>query len=314
MKCRKRSPRVRSRPGAGPAAGRGLAAAKRGEKTRPGFAGRIAGGAPWRGFCWSSCLCSIRFIGIFAAPIALIALVGLLLWELFRTLSRRAMLKQAENAISPHRAAEALYRRALNLPVKGRDISRLYDVEQVDALSAELSGRIQGVAARHGIRVDTLSLRVDTVMGGLRKIDDTLSRIPLIVTITAGEAQGGCVEIILEYLAGFAFSDTGDCLLLDAGPRVLAEVSRDVTLPEERPFAVEFLPCPHCGFFASERFLRATGVPLPLVRRQRQTEGVTLTGPGREARCASRPGPTARPPGRKLHLRPGARRGGRFSA
>ena len=94
-------------------------------------------------------------------------------------------------------------------------------------------------------------------MGGLRKIDDTLSRIPLIVTITAGEAQGGCVEIILEYLAGFAFSDTGDCLLLDAGPRVLAEVSRDVTLPEERPFAVEFLPCPHCGFFASERFLRA---------------------------------------------------------
>ena len=191
------------------------------------------------------------------ALIALIALVGLLLWELFRTLSRRAMLKQAENAISPHRAAEALYRRALNLPVKGRDISRLYDVEQVDALSAELSGRIQGVAARHGIRVDTLSLRVDTVMGGLRKIDDTLSRIPLIVTITAGEAQGGCVEIILEYLAGFAFSDTGDCLLLDASPRVLAEVSRDVTLPEERPFAVEFLPCPHCGFFASERFLRA---------------------------------------------------------
>ena len=35
------------------------------------------------------------------ALIALIALVGLLLWELFRTLSRRAMLKQAENAIFP---------------------------------------------------------------------------------------------------------------------------------------------------------------------------------------------------------------------
>ena len=191
------------------------------------------------------------------ALIALILLVGLLLWELFRTLSRRAMLKKADNAISPHRAAEALYRRALNLPVKGRDISRLYDGEQVDALSAELSGRIQGIAARHGIRVDTLSVRVDTVMGGLKKIDETLSRIPLIVTITAGQAQGSYVEILLEYLASFAFSNTGDCLLLDAGPRVLAEVARDVTLPEERPFAVEFLPCPHCGYSASERFLRA---------------------------------------------------------
>ena len=184
-------------------------------------------------------------------------------------------------------------------------------MEQVDALSAELSGRIQGVAARHGIRVDTLSLRVDTVMGGLRKIDDTLSRIPLIVTITAGEAQGGCVEIILEYLAGFAFSDTGDCLLLDAGPRVLAEVSRDVTLPEERPFAVEFLPCPHCGFFASERFLRAQEYAAPSAaatsNRRSNPYGAR---PGSALRFPA--GPPRRAPGRKLHLRPGGAPWGPF--
>ena len=35
------------------------------EESAPGVPGRIAGGAPWRGFCVSSCLCSIRFIGIF---------------------------------------------------------------------------------------------------------------------------------------------------------------------------------------------------------------------------------------------------------
>ncbi len=35
-------------------------------------------------------------------------------------------------------------------------------------------------------------------------------------------------------------------------------------------------------------------------------------GPGREARCASRPGPHGAPPGRKLHLRPGGAPWGPF--
>ena len=173
----------------------------------------------------------------------------------------------------------------------------------------------EGVAARHGIRVDTLSLRgVDTVMGGLRKIDDTLSRIPLIVAITAGEAQGGS--------RGNHSGISGGLRLLRY--RRLPAAGRGSPgagggFPGRDPAGGTPLrrgipPLPPLRIFRLRTVPAGAGVPLPPVRRQRQTEGVTLMGPGREARCASRPGPTARPRAANCICGPGARRGGRFSA
>lgn len=142
------------------------------------------------------------------AAVALGVLAAFLGFVAYKMLSRRAVLRKTDPEISPGRCMDAFIRMALEMPAGARDISRLFNAEQVGEFSAELSARLARFAGE-------AQLRTMADVTAMEKLDDACARIPLKAVLTYPGA-----EVTIGYFATFAFSANGDCMLCDQRPDI----------------------------------------------------------------------------------------------
>lgn len=136
---------------------------------------------------------------------------------------KKSRLKKIDSEISPQRAVEAMLRKALRLPPRGKDISRLVTGDNSDVFSASLLGAITAKARECGVEPAQWAVNVRTDLSGMvSAARDAFSAPVRAVVIVKGE--GGQCRFNLEYMASFACASTGDCLPVDLSP-VIADIT-----------------------------------------------------------------------------------------
>lgn len=173
-------------------------------------------------------------------------------------IAKRVLLKRTDPAISPTRALDALFRRALGLPARKNDVSRLYEEKAVAAFSRDLAATLVPLARAAGVEPEKWTLDLETNPRLAESDRRGVVSMPAIATVSASSGAGS-VEFILELFASFVTTEGGDSLAFDPSPRVLGSVLREPRLREDAPSMVAWEKCPACGARMTERYRKAVG-------------------------------------------------------
>lgn len=208
---------------------------------------------------WWSVPAGMMLIAAFAAysfrwtigALAIFGIMAVYLAVMFTRMAvKKSRLKKIDNEISPGRAIEALFRRAMHLPARGRDIFRLVSGEETDVFSAAFLGTLTAKSRECGVEPEKweISARCD-YSATVNTARDAFSA-PVKVEITA-HGEGGRCRFEVEYMATFACASTGDCLPVDIAPVIamctpVTRTNRAVSV---------FKKCA-CGTFQSETALK----------------------------------------------------------
>ena len=180
-------------------------------------------------------------------------------WPFFPILiAKRVLLKHTDPAISPTRALDALFRKALGLPPRKNDVSRFYNENAVAGFSRELAATLVPLARAAGVEPEAWDVVVDV---NPRLAESTLrfvASMPAVMTVTASSGVGA-VEFLVEGFFSFVATEGGDFLAWDPSPRILGSVAREPRLREDGPTVVIWEKCPACGVRVSERYQKAVG-------------------------------------------------------
>lgn len=163
---------------------------------------------------------------------------------------KKSRLAKIENEISPQRAIEALFRRAMRLPARGRNISRLISGEDTDVFSASFLGTLTAKSRECGVEPEKWEIAAKTDLTGMINTARDAFSVPVRVEITAHGVSGRC-RFEVEYMATFAAASTGDCLPVDIAPLIAMCTSVRHTNRALSPFK----KCA-CGTFQSENALK----------------------------------------------------------
>lgn len=210
---------------------------------------------------WWSVPGGIMLIGFFAvysagyttaalciAAVMAIYLAAVLSWMAIK----RLRLRRVAPELSPQRGAEALWRMALGMPPRGRDVTRLF-ADEPDKLGAVLKNVTAQLAKECGVDIRKWTLDVSTALGSMFSPARDVAVIPLSI-YAVGSGEGGECEFIFEYAATFACAATGDCLPVCGETTV-----ENVTFLKDTFKAageVEFVKCEGCGVIQSRKALR----------------------------------------------------------
>lgn len=173
-------------------------------------------------------------------------------------IAKRVLLKHTDPAISPTRALDALFRKALGLPPRKNDVSRLYDERAVAGFSKELAATLVPLSRAAGVEPETWDLNVEVNTRLAESELRFMASMPAVMTITASSGAG-TVEFLAEGFFSFLATEGGDLLAWDPSPRILGSVAREPRLHEEGPGVATWEKCPACGARISERFEKAAG-------------------------------------------------------
>lgn len=185
------------------------------------------------------------------ASLAVIGVMAVYLAAMFiRMVVKRSYLKKIDNEISPQRAIEALFRRAMRLPARGRDISRLVTGEDTEVFSASFLGTLVAKSRECGVEPENWEIAVKTDLTGMVNTARDAFSLPVRAEITSHGAGGRC-SFVVEYMATFAAASTGDCLPVDIAPVIAMCTPVRYTNRAISPFK----KCA-CGTFQSEEALK----------------------------------------------------------
>ena len=173
-------------------------------------------------------------------------------------IAKRVLLKHTDPAISPTRALDALFRKALGLPPRKNDVSRFYDEKELAGFSRELAKVLVPLARAAGVEPEAWDLAVEVNTRLAESELRFVASMPAVMTITASSGAGA-VEFLAEGFFSFVATEGGDLLAWDPSPRILGSVAREPRLREDGPNVVTWEKCPACGVRVSERYKRAVG-------------------------------------------------------
>ena len=182
-----------------------------------------------------------------------ILLVVYMAFVLCLTLFKRWMLKRTPVELSPIRAMNALFLRALDIPAN-EPLAALYDQKTVSEFSAELARTLIPLSRERGVEPENWSVKTDVNVR--EAVDDgKLIHLPTFVTVRSASGESEC-EFIFEYPATFICLSSGDFIPADCKPEITAVLRREEKLLEEMYSMVEFRKC-ECGRPFSTRALKA---------------------------------------------------------
>ncbi len=173
-------------------------------------------------------------------------------------IGKRMLLKRTDPAISPTRALDGLFRRALDMPARKNDTSRFYDEGAVAAFSKELAQTLVPLARAAGIEPQAWEMNLETNPRLAESPRTGVVSMPAVATVTASAGEKAA-EFIIEGFFSFVSTTGGDSLAVDPCPRVLGSVAREPRLREDAPTIVSWEKCESCGARISERYRKAIG-------------------------------------------------------
>ena len=173
-------------------------------------------------------------------------------------ITKRVLLKRTDPAISPTRALDALFRKALDMPPRKNDAARFYDEKAVSAFSKDLAATLVPLARAAGVEPQNWEMNLETNPRLAESAFRDVVSMPAIA-IVAASGGAGSVEFILEGFFTFVSTSGGDSLAFDPCPRILGSVAREPRFREDAPTMVSWEKCEACGAHVSERYKKAVG-------------------------------------------------------
>ena len=137
------------------------------------------------------------------AVILLILLAGFIVYALLKLRRDRKRVENAEGEISANRSVDALVRRALGLPITGRDVSGYMDAADIAAFGDSLKSKLVEL----GLDPAKADIKADCKITETDQLSPKTGRMPAGVIITCGDTK-----VELKWTATFALPDTGDCM------------------------------------------------------------------------------------------------------
>ena len=137
--------------------------------------------------------------------VILFVLLGAFIIYVFVKLHRlKKRVEEAEPEISPNRCVDNMLRKALGLPVAGRDVTKFMDSADVEALGAELKAKL----GDFGLDVADAQVRADAKVTETDQISPKCGAMPVSAVISCSG-----VNVELKWTATFALAATGDCMV-----------------------------------------------------------------------------------------------------
>lgn len=194
------------------------------------------------------------------AAVILTLLVIYMAFVLGLTIFKRYMLKRTPVELSPLRAENALFSRALDLETR-EPLAELFDRKQVSDFSSALAKKLIPLSREAGVEPENWTVKTDANVQSASE-DGSLLRMPTFVTVRSSNGQNEC-EFIFEYEATFICLDSGDYIPADCSPEISSVIKREERLLEDMPSMVGFKKCV-CGRSFSTRALKALDSVCPV--------------------------------------------------